>query len=317
MKEIDLTGKPVSRDFVKHRNDEAIPARRKVSRLDLHERGRGKNPLVSVIIPTADGSRHGYFPALLKQLEKQTFSGFEILVVQGDNRQGRAINTGAALARGKYLLTLDDDTDLSFKGSIGILVEAMEADSTIGMAGGINRVPENAPFVVRRAMKEIPRRSTPEVGRITDSDLAEHPLLMMRKDVFIQVGGENERMPRGLDPYLRHAFREAGTRVVVAPGAYYSHMPPARLGRLMRQFFRNGDQSAFCRRHYPQWLYDTPDGHEPENARPAPFAIRLARHGAKLGQKMVQGHLVYVLAYLSYGAGFVSGAIRYREGEGR
>ena len=185
-------------------------------------------PRVSVVIPSRDAWGKGYFPRLMDQLFSQTVWGrCELLVVLGDTRQGRAINAAADAATGEFLLTMDDDETLGSDGVIEALLAAMDENPDVGMAGGMNQVPEGAPTFVRRVMEEIPRRLTPRVDRVTDSDLAEHGLLMMRRAVFLTLGGENEVLPRGLDPYLRREFRRAGWRVVVAPGAFYSHLPPA------------------------------------------------------------------------------------------
>ena len=185
---------------------------------------------LSVVIPTSDAHRGGYFRNLLVRIGRQDFRDFEVIVVRGDPRQGRAINVGAELARGKYLLTLDDDTALPDPGTFSKLVGIMESYPDIGMAGGNNVVPGEAPALVRWAMRQIPRRSWEPVREITDSDLAEHPCVMMRTAEFKAVGGENELVPRGLDPYLRQAFREAGRRVVVVPNVIYHHLPQTLWG---------------------------------------------------------------------------------------
>ena len=217
---------------------------------------------LSVVIPTSDAYRGGYLPKLLAQISCQDFSDFELIVVRGDPRQGRAINIGAAFAQGKYLLTLDDDTSLPNPETFSKLVAVMEAHPEIGIAGGNNVIPADAIHFVRRVMQELPRRSWEPVSEITDSDLAEHPCMIMRTAEFKAVGGENELLPRGLDPYLRQAFRKAGLRVVVVPGIIYHHLPPDSWDKLLKQFFRNGQQAAYCNKLYPQWVIETPNKHQ-------------------------------------------------------
>ena len=84
---------------------------------------------LSVVIPTSDAHRGGYFRDLLVQIGRQDFRDFEVIAVRGDPRQGRAINVGAELARGKYLLTLDDDTALPDPATFSKLVWAGTARS--------------------------------------------------------------------------------------------------------------------------------------------------------------------------------------------
>ncbi|MBM3264720.1 MAG: glycosyltransferase family 2 protein [candidate division Zixibacteria bacterium] len=187
------------RVFVRHANADPVS---KILRFEASGAGTA-GPAVSVLIPTADAERGGYFKRLMGQLEEQTFQDFEVIVVQGDNRQGRALNTAAAAARGDLLVILDDDTRLGHPEVFENLVTAMRAHPDIGMAGVANTVPPDASALVRRVMEEIPRRHSDIVSALVDSDMAEHPCCAIPRQVFRAVGGENEIIPRGLDPYLR------------------------------------------------------------------------------------------------------------------
>ncbi len=287
------------RPFVRHRLDATGPLR--LGRTLL---ASGHGATVSIIIPTLDADRGGYLPRLLRQLEQQTYKGWELLLVLGDRRQGRAINAAAALAKGNLLLTLDDDTELGCRDSIERLVAAVGSDGTIGLAGGMNVIPKDASAFVKRVMREIPRRSTPAITHITDSDLAEHPMLLINKEAFFQVGGENEMIPRGLDPYLREAFRKAGYRVVVVPGAEYSHLPPSAMNALMKQFYRNGKAAAFVNRHYPQWAIETPSTHGSFRLHVA-FPLRAVRFLFRQGYALLTGKLIWFLCEGAYALGFL------------
>jgi len=266
------------------------------------------NLKLSVIIPTSDAYRDGYFPKLIEQIKKQKLSNFELIVVRGDPSQGRAINVGASLARGKYILTLDDDTALPDPDTFTVLVKGIEESSDIGMAGGINFIPEDATPFIRRTMCELPRRSTPPVDKMVDSDLAEHPLLIMRKDVFIKVGGENELIPRGLDPYLREEFRQAGFRVVIVPDANYSHLPPSTFTKLIKQFFKNGKQAAFCNLFYPQWVIETPDSHG-EFVTRISFLNRVLRYLKELLKAILGRKWILLSSKIAYATGFIKEAM--------
>lgn len=302
-----LPAADINRRFVKHPNTENFQA------VYWRYFSGDTDISLSVIIPTLDAYRNGYFPKLLAQVEHQNFSGFEVIVVKGDPRQGRAINIGASISRGKYLMTLDDDTYLPDSKTFRKLVSIMEAHPEIGMAGGNNVIPENASLFVRRVMEQVPRRSWPPVLTITDSDLAEHPLLVMRKEVFIAVGAENELLPRGLDPYLRQEFRKSGYRVVVAPDVVYSHLPPATMKKLIRQFYRNGKKAAFCNKFYPQWVIETPDNHVKDFVARRPFLYRVARHVVNMVKKMQKRHWIYMIVTVVYTLGFIRGYLVFRD----
>jgi len=286
------------RSWVRHRNDEGADG------LCWHV-VVGDTPLLSVIVPTADADRGGYFAQLMRQLMRQTLQDFELIVVKGDRRQGRGINIAADMACGRYLLTLDDDSSLPDGEAFARLLAVMDGYPDIGMAGGNNTVPEDATPFVQRAMREIPRRSWDPVTKITDSDLAEHPCLIMRAELFRRVGGENECIPRGLDPYLRKMFRDAGSRVVIVPDVIYHHMPPETFRKLTRQFFRNGFQAAYANIHYPQWVIETPSEHG-DFVEQVPFWRRALRYPGRLAGALLRGKWLWFCCQICYMAGFVS-----------
>ena len=133
-----------------------------------------KEPRVSVIIPSWDGHRDGCVPRLLASVDRQTFKDYEVLLVKGVSPQGRAINQGAARARGEILLVLDDDSYLAEDTVFERLVEVLDGNPMIGMAGASIVVPPDASRFQQRAALQFPRFNTPVVDRVTDSDLACH-----------------------------------------------------------------------------------------------------------------------------------------------
>ena len=293
----------IPREFVKHINPEPSPA-------SLFQ----VNPTsgivtLSIIVPTSDADRDGRFVRLLEQVRNQNLADYELIIVRGDQRQGRAINTGAEISKGKYMLTLDDDTSLPNPESIGRLISVLDTHPDIGIAGGNNVVPEAASFFVRRVMQEIPRRSWKPVQTITDSDLAEHPCMIMRTEEFKAIGGENELIPRGLDPYLRKQYRKLGKRVVIVPGVIYHHLPPATLTKLVRQFYRNGRQAAYTNRNYPEWVIETPSEHGSFQSTVS-FRFRLIRFPIRLLKALVTGKPIWMLSEIAYGFGYICEMIK-------
>lgn len=291
---------PIERPWVRFFNEELSPG------LIWHVPGDRETVRLSIIIPTADANRGGYFVQLLEQLDVQDFTNYELIVVKGDPRQGRAINTAAALAKGRYLLTLDDDSSLPDADTLQKLVAAMDAHPGIGMAGGSNTVPASATPFVKRVMRQVPRRSWEAVDEIVDSDLAEHPCLIMRAELFRQVGGENELIPRGLDPYLRKQFRDAGARVVLVPGVIYHHLPPDSWGKLAKQFYRNGFQAAYVNIHHPEWVIETPADHGAFVER-LPLWHRVVRFPWRMLASLLSGRWIWLACQFCYAAGFLVG----------
>ena len=151
------------------------------------------------------------------------------------------------------------------------------------------------------------------VKEITISDMAEHPCLIMRKDVFFQVGGENELIPRGLDPYLRQAFREANYKVVVIPDVHIHHLPPNNFWKLIKQFFRNGIAAAYVNRFYPHWVYDLTTSHKDLLAPRVGWMQRLGRQIVRLASALTRLRLLYLASQGSYLLGFLWGFITLKD----
>jgi glycosyltransferase involved in cell wall biosynthesis len=288
----------ISREFVRHANPQ--PSTGTLWTIAAPAAGEA---LISVVIPTSDAERRGLFQKLLNQLAEQTLQNFEVLVIKGDPRQGRAINVGVACSRGRYLITLDDDTDLMSPEAFERLVAVMESNADIGIAGGNAVIPPGASRFVRRTMVELPRRAWMPVEEITESDLVQHPLLIMRVADFKTVGGENELIPRGLDPYLRREIRGRNMRIVLVPAVVYAHLPPDRLGVLLKQFFRNGFQAAYVNRHFPQWVIETPSHHGVFREQ-VPLPLRVFRLPARLIGVLLHGQLIRFLCESAYLLGF-------------
>ena len=157
-------------------------------------------------------------------------------------------------------------------------------------------------------MHELPRRSSIPVQKLIDSDLAEHPCMIMRSEEFKLIGGENELIPRGLDPYLRQQFRKIGKRVIVTPGVIYHHLPPDTLRRLLKQFYRNGRHAAYTNRYFSRWMIETPRKHGVFKAKYS-FLFRLFRFPLRLLQALVNMKLIWFLCEVFYGIGFIHGYI--------
>ncbi|MDQ6974669.1 MAG: glycosyltransferase [Mariprofundaceae bacterium] len=295
----------LTRDWVRYRNDGNPTG------VCWHVKAKHETPLLSVIIPTADADRGGYFIKLMDSLTQQDMQDFELIVLKGDKRQGRGINICAAMAKGKYLLTVDDDSSLPDKQTFTKMITAMNQHADIGMAGGNNTVPDWATPFVKRVMTHVPRRSWQPVKEIIDSDLAEHPCLIMRANLFRQVGGENEVIPRGLDPYLRQVFREAGARVVVLPDVIYHHLPPATWSGLLGQMKRNGYQAAYANIHSPEWVIETPAEHGDFVLR-VPLWKRILRFPLNMLKSLWQGKWLWVLCETCYAWGFIQGWMKER-----
>ena len=105
-------------------------------------------PLISIIIPNLDGMK--YLPACLASIQKQTFREFEVIIIENGSKDGSvdfirtgfpeatiieneknqgfamANNQGIMNAKGKYIATLNNDTETD-KDWLKNLIVAAEA----------------------------------------------------------------------------------------------------------------------------------------------------------------------------------------------
>ncbi|MBI2424913.1 MAG: glycosyltransferase [Candidatus Hydrogenedentes bacterium] len=271
-------------------------------------------PRLSVVIPTLDGYRNGCVPRLLESVQRQTIQDVEIIMIKGVFPQGKAINQGAAQARGAVLMILDDDSELADAHVFERILHTLESDIRIGMAGAsITLSPGSTPFQ-RRAAGQFPRFQTPVVDAITDSDLACHGCCAFPKPIFDAIGGEREDIMRGLDPDLRQRLRAAGYRVVLAPQARIYHPLPAGWKKLARMFFRNGFGSAYAQKFQPESVYEThEDLHDKTFVARRSLGYRVARFPLRLVRALITFQEMRFVAYTSYAAGYLWGWLTAKE----
>lgn len=273
-------------------------------------------PRVAVVIPSRDGHRAGAVPRLLGSIERQQFRSFEVHLVKGVFPQGKAINKGVAESRGELIMILDDDAWLADETVFQRLVDALDHDPRIGMAGASIVPPPNATPFQLRAGRQFPRFNTPVVDRITDSDLACHGCCAITRTAFDAIGGEREDLIRGLDPDLRVRLRAQGYRVVLVPGARIHHPLPDGWGKLLRMFFRNGYGSAYAQKFQPETVYETHEHLADQNFTPRRhLAFRVVRFPVRLLTAIVSGRILRFGAYCSYACGYAYGWLTAREGD--
>ena len=262
-------------------------------------------PLLSIIVPTR--ARHGVplLDRLIADLREQTLERFELILVIGDNRQGRAINRGVRAARSEFVGTMDDDTEIRTPELLVNLLKVLDENPDVGLVGASTILPPDAGWFQRAATRQIPRRAFPVVSEIVDSDMVQHPCLAMRRDLFLEIGGEDEEIPRGLDPLLRYKVRKAGYRVVIAPNSAISHPLPESFPAIFRLYMRNGRGSAFVQRRYPERVYEQTDGFKENRFRArTPFIVRALRYPCRALGSLVTGNWIWLAAQLAYAIGY-------------
>jgi len=92
--------------------------------------------------------------------------------------------------------------------------------------------------------------------------------------------------------------------VVVIPHTFIHHLPPDRIGPLLRQFVRNGRQSALCTIVYPQWVIELTHQHGTAVPEHVSMPRRIARGICNLLRAVFSGRFIYLATTLAYQAGF-------------
>jgi glycosyltransferase involved in cell wall biosynthesis len=202
-------------------------------------------PKVSVVIPAYNAM--AYLPAAVETVLNQTFSDFEVLIVddgsvdpiaawvaaltdpriqlirQTNQGLSAARNTGIRQAQGDYVAFLDAD-DLWAPTKLAQQVQCLDADPNVGLV-------HTAMLLV-----DVQGRST---GRVMTAELAGSvwsrlviwngiacPSVMVRRDCFDRVGQFDQtlRSLEDWDMWLRLAA-EYEFAVIPAPLAYYRQVP--------------------------------------------------------------------------------------------
>jgi len=177
--------------------------------------------------------------------------GVKLICVGRNAGPSVARNMGVDAATGKYVLLLDSDAILSKRG-LGALVDRMEADATIGVAGC--RIYNWDTRRIDQWIYAEPYRTHGD--RTFDTYSFSAAGALVRRDVFQSVGGFWEKLfiyNEEVDLAIR--VIRSGRRVVYAPDARVFHRP-AVIGRApgatyFRQQIRNWIWIFF--RHYAGW----------------------------------------------------------------
>ncbi|HBC86813.1 MAG TPA: hypothetical protein DCZ94_07660 [Lentisphaeria bacterium] len=260
----------------------------------------------SIIIPVFKLAGNKYINQLLQSIAEQAHRPLEVHIVSGDSRQGRSINYGASVSKTKYIATLDDDSIIDDASLFEKLVKAMESDTTIGIGGASCLIPGDASPLQKKAMREIPRRFFPVQKNNIDSDMVQHPCLIMEREYFNRIGGEDESLVRGLDPVLRKKSRDAGKRVVIIADTWVYHALPSSIWEIMKMYYRNGRGSGFALKYYPEKILELTDGYDKGSfVEKRPVSYRFIRRVIYVLTSLMNFKFIRFLMEISYTAGVI------------
>ena len=269
-----------------------------------------EKPEVSIVIPSSDGDREGNVEVLVQQLKDQSLKSIEVILSIGESPNGHARNVGVEIARGKWLVFIDDDVTLGDERVLENIIKPLKENPKIGMTGPSQLVPPESNFFQRWCARQIPRSFSPVVDELTDSDMVSHMCLAIPTDLFLQVGQENDTLLAGTDPDLRFRVRQTGYRIVVVPQTWAYHPAPDRFSALVGFGFKKGSYSAWQYRFAKELQYECPDGHAVDFPAQTTLLLRVFRKLGRIVKELLAFRPLGLIYDFSYSFGYVIGLIR-------
>ena len=217
----------------------------------------------SVVIPTLHGGDS--LRRCIHALEAQTFTDFEIVIVDNSGRRaareavpssavrlienagnvgfGEAINQGAAASRADYICTLNDDA-YPEPGWLAALVAAADSDPAVGMCASLILLEGRGGAIDSAGLGIYPDGTTKQAGRgrsAADYAASQETLLpsgcaaLYRRSMLQEIGGfDGEYFLYGEDSDVGLRARLAGWNCLFEPRAVVSHDYSGSAGRASR-----------------------------------------------------------------------------------
>lgn len=185
---------------------------------------------------------------------------------------GAGINRGVEKARGKYLLFLNSDA-MVHDASIERMIELLESDEQIGVAGGLLKYPDGkvqrsygAFYTLPSVCKMLLLGDKGELwGRTEDKpksvDWVSGGFMLIRKEIFDTING--------FDPYffmyvedmeLCYRVKQLGYTVYVCPNAVVTHEGHGSSSRSFAIYHIYRGLRYFYKKHRQPWEYGIVSG---------------------------------------------------------
>lgn len=272
-----------------------------------------EQPLVSIIIPVYNQIHYTY-ACLLSILEYTKDVPYEVIIAddvstdatehleryaeglvicRGDTNQGflKNCNHGAQSARGRYLMFLNNDTQVT-EGWLSSLVNLMESDGSIGMTGSKlvypdGRLQEAGGIIWSDGSGwnygRLDNPDKPEYNYVKDVDYISGAAILLSNDLWKHIGGFDTRFAPAYceDSDLAFAVREAGYRVVYQPLSKVIHFEGISNGTDVEGSGMKRYQTINSEKLKEKWQVQLEKQCE-NNGNPDPFRARERSRGKKI-----------------------------------
>ena len=255
-------------------------------------------PMVSVLMAAHNALQ--YLPEAVESILKQTVEDFEFIIVDDGSSDGtgewilrkaqtdsrirvlrqanaglaRALNKGLSVAKGKYIARMDAD-DVSLPERLSAQLEAMESDPSLVIVGAaVEMMTADGWAYHTNTQPEAHDEIRAALLRGNGQALI-HPVVMIRKDAMLAIGGYDDRFSSGagedLDLFLRltEHGRAANLRSILLRYRQHSKSNNARYNHLWRETTRMAVLSALERvgpRVFVDEMFPKPFGLKPASS---------------------------------------------------
>ena len=272
-----------------------------------------ENPMVSIVIPVYNQIHYTY-ACLVSILEHTKDVTYEVIIAddvsvdatehlseyaeglvicRNSTNQGflRNCNNAARSARGKYVMFLNNDTQVT-PGWLSSLVNLIEKDPTIGMVGSKlvypdGRLQEAGGIIWSDGSGwnygRLDDPDKPEYNYVKDVDYISGAAILLSNDLWKQIGGFDTRFAPAYceDSDLAFEVRKAGYRVVYQPLSRVIHFEGVSNGTDVQGSGLKRYQVVNSRKLKEKWADEFAKQCE-NNGNPDPFRARERSMGKKI-----------------------------------
>ncbi|MEY8354070.1 glycosyltransferase [Lachnospiraceae bacterium 54-53] len=271
---------------------------------------REGRPMVSIVIPVYNQIHYTY-ACLVSILEHTKDVGYEVIIAddvsddataelskfaenvvicRNETNQGflRNCNQAARAARGKYIMFLNNDTQVT-EGWLSSLVNLIESDPSIGMAGSKLVYPDGRLQEAGGILwsdgsgwnyGRLDDPDKPEYNYVKDVDYISGAAILLSNELWKQIGGFDERFVPAYceDSDLAFEVRRAGLRVVYQPLSRVIHFEGISNGTDVNGSGLKRYQVENSRKLKQKWAGEFKKQSE-NNGNPDPFRARERSQG--------------------------------------